>query len=53
MFDKVHTALQHALDGAGIDCPCPTQTLNLQMNSEMANLISHIPGGQNQKPAQT
>ncbi len=49
MFDKVHTALQHALDEAGIECPFPTQTLNLQMNSKMADLISHTPGGQNQK----
>ncbi len=40
MFDKVHTALQYALDEAGIDCPFPTQTLNLQMNSEVAERIS-------------
>jgi MscS family membrane protein len=40
MFDKVHTALQHALDEAGIECPFPTQTLNLQMNSEAAEQIS-------------
>jgi small-conductance mechanosensitive channel len=51
MFDKVHTALQHALDGAGIDCPFPTQTLNLQIKSEAAEQISHTLGGQNQKPA--
>jgi len=36
MFDKVHTALQHALDEAGIECPFPTQTLNLKMKSEEA-----------------
>jgi MscS family membrane protein len=53
MFDKVHTALQNALDSAGIDCPFPTQTLNLQMNSKMAALISHSPGGQNQRSAGT
>jgi len=29
MFDKVHTALQHALDEAGIECPFPTQSVNL------------------------
>jgi MscS family membrane protein len=53
MFDKVHTALQHALDEAGIECPFPTQTLNLQANSEAADLISHKLGGQNQKSAGT
>jgi small-conductance mechanosensitive channel len=36
MFDKVHTALQHAVDAAGIDCPFPTQTLNLQFASQTA-----------------
>jgi len=36
MFDKVHTALQNAIDEAGIECPFPTQTLNIQMNSEAA-----------------
>jgi small-conductance mechanosensitive channel len=40
MFDKVHTVLQQALDEAGIECPFPTQTLNLQMNSEAAEQIS-------------
>ena len=53
MFDRVHTALQNALDEAGIECPFPTQTLNLQMNSEMAALISHSPGEQNQRSAGT
>jgi hypothetical protein len=32
----VHTALQNAIDEAGIECPFPTQTLNIQMNSEAA-----------------
>jgi len=36
MFDKVHTALQHALDKAGIECPFPTQTLNLQFDPKSA-----------------
>jgi MscS family membrane protein len=50
MFDRVHTALQHALDGAGIDCPFPTQTLNLRMKSEAAEQISQSFQGQKQKP---
>jgi small-conductance mechanosensitive channel len=48
MFDKVHTALQHALDEARIECPFPTQTLNLQMNSQVADQISYALRGQNQ-----
>jgi MscS family membrane protein len=53
MFDKVHTALQHALDGAGIDCPFPTQTLNLQIKSEVAEYVSQASRGQNRNPAST
>jgi small-conductance mechanosensitive channel len=53
MFDKVHTALQHALDRAGIDCPFPTQTLNLQIKSEVAEYVSQASPGQNRKPAGT
>jgi MscS family membrane protein len=53
MFDKVHTALQHALDDAGIDCPFPTQTLNLKMKSEAAEQISQSFQGQKQKPDET
>jgi small-conductance mechanosensitive channel len=40
MFDKVHTALQHALDEAGIDCPFPTQTLNLQFDPKSAGRVA-------------
>jgi len=40
MFDKVHTALQHALDEAGIECPFPTQSLNLRFASQVAPLSS-------------
>jgi small-conductance mechanosensitive channel len=36
MYDRVHTALQHALDEAGIECPFPTQTLNLQVEQQVA-----------------
>jgi hypothetical protein len=50
MFDKVHTALQHALDGAGIDCPFPTQTLNLLIESEVAEQISQSFQGHKRKP---
>jgi MscS family membrane protein len=49
MFDKVHTALQHALDEAGIECPFPTQTLNIQMNSEAAEYVSRASRGQSRK----
>ncbi len=31
MFDQVHTALQKALDEAGIEMPFPTQNVNVQM----------------------
>jgi MscS family membrane protein len=34
MFDKVNTALQHALDEAGIESPFPTQTLNLHFDQQ-------------------
>jgi len=44
MFDKVHTALQQALDQVGIECPFPTQTLNLNMKSEAAEQISQTFG---------
>jgi len=31
VIDRVHTALQHALDEAGIESPFPTQNVNLQL----------------------
>jgi len=37
VFDRVHTALQHALDEAGIECPFPTQSVNLQMEHKAAD----------------
>ena len=40
MFDRVHTALQNALDEAGIDCPFPTQTLNLQVDPKVAEQVT-------------
>jgi MscS family membrane protein len=36
--DKVHTALQKAFDQAGIDCPFPTQSINLQANPETTSI---------------
>ena len=50
MFDKAHTALQLALDDAGIDYPFPTQTLNLKIRSEAAEQISQPFQGQKQNP---
>ena len=40
MFDKVNTALQGALDEAGIDMPYPTHNLNLEVGRETAARIS-------------
>ena len=40
MFDRVHTALQHTLDQAGIESPYPTQDLNLRFDRRTAG---HIP----------
>jgi MscS family membrane protein len=37
VFDRVHTALQHALDEAGIECPFPTQSVNLLMEQKAAD----------------
>ena len=53
MFDKVHTALQHALDEAGIDCPFPTQTLNLQFEPQAGERFSQALRGQHPGPSET
>jgi MscS family membrane protein len=37
VFDRVHTALQHALDEAGIESPFPTQSVNLLMEHKAAD----------------
>jgi len=34
VFDRVHTALQQALDEAGIECPFPTQNVNLRLEQK-------------------
>jgi small-conductance mechanosensitive channel len=44
VFDKVHRALQRALDEAGIECPYPTQALNLQVEPESVDQISRAFG---------
>jgi small-conductance mechanosensitive channel len=40
MLDRVHTALERALDGASIEMPFPTQSIRLQLEPETANLLS-------------
>jgi MscS family membrane protein len=40
VMDRVNTALQKALDEAGIESPFPTQTINLQMDRETAERLS-------------
>ena len=42
--------LQKRLDEAGIDCPFPTQTLNLQIKSEAGEQISQSFQGEKRKP---
>jgi small-conductance mechanosensitive channel len=43
MFDRVHTALQHALDEAGIESPFPTQSLNVRLEGERAEPAPKAP----------
>ena len=40
MFHKVHRALQAALDEAGIDCPYPTQSVNIEVGPETVQGLS-------------
>ena len=47
MFDRVHTALQQALDEAGVESPFPTQTLNVQLEGERADPLSEALGETN------
>ncbi|MFC2037536.1 mechanosensitive ion channel family protein [Chloroflexota bacterium] len=44
VIDRVHTALQSALDAAGIESPFPTQTLYLQNEGERTGRHSKSPG---------
>ncbi|MFN2292575.1 MAG: mechanosensitive ion channel domain-containing protein [Anaerolineae bacterium] len=39
VVDRVHTALQHALDGAGIESPYPTQNVNMRMMPDDIELL--------------
>ena len=40
MFDKVNTALEKALSGAGVNMPFPTQDLNIQIDEQTSERIS-------------
>ena len=40
IFDRVHTAVEHALDEAGIEMPFPTHSISLELAPETANQIS-------------
>jgi len=42
--DRVHIALDRALSKAGIDCPYPSQILNLEFTPEMADQVSRAIG---------
>ena len=44
MFDQVHTALQHALNEAGIESPYPTRTLNFRVEGEKSERLSQALG---------
>ena len=39
MLDRVHTAMERALDGAGVDMPFPTQSIRLQLEPETENQL--------------
>lgn len=40
VLDRVNTALQNALDTAGIDSPLPTQNIHLEFNSDMVGQLA-------------
>lgn len=42
VMDRVHIALQEAIDGAGLVSPFNTQTIDLQINPETAGLIKGL-----------
>ncbi|MEJ2735806.1 MAG: mechanosensitive ion channel family protein [Anaerolineae bacterium] len=50
-YDRVHMALHKALAKAGIDCPFPSQTLNLKFTGEMADQVSRAIGETTQEEA--
>jgi small-conductance mechanosensitive channel len=44
IYDRVHTALQRALDAAAVDMPFPTQTVNLRVEREETAQLPGLPG---------
>jgi small-conductance mechanosensitive channel len=46
VIDRVNTALQEAMDAAGIDSPYPIQTVSLQVEPEMIDRLSRARGEQ-------
>ena len=52
-YDAVHAALHEALAEAGIECPFPTQTLNLQFTPEMADRVSRAIRGDDGNTGET
>ena len=44
IYDRVHTALQLALDSAGIDMPFPTKTVNLRVEQDTSGLAPGLSG---------
>jgi small-conductance mechanosensitive channel len=42
VFDRVHIALQEAIDDSGLESPFNTQTIDLQINPETAGLMKGI-----------
>jgi len=51
VIDRVHIALQEAIDGAGLESPFTTQTIDLQINPETAGLMKGI-SSDTEKPDQ-
>jgi MscS family membrane protein len=45
VIDRVHTALQEALDAAGIESPYPIQNVNLQVEPETVDRVSRAWAG--------
>jgi small-conductance mechanosensitive channel len=39
MLDRVHTAVEQALNEAGVEMPFPTQSVSLQLAPETADLL--------------
>ena len=53
VIDRVNTALQEALDAAGIEMPYPTHVSNLQVDSETADRLSKVFRGESPDVIQT